>query len=347
MVTEELKRNLLIMQDEAARQGVTTIVEAGLQDLAVWDALNDLADEGLLKVRFLVRVAFGCMEKAAARGLRTGSGNEWVQILGVKNYADGWLGPRTAALREPYHDDPYGFPARGILFLEQDRADRDVARARELGFNVTTHAIGDRGVATMLTAYERAGVTPADRWALEHVQVAGDELVDRMARGGVIASYQLSFATTDARFAWSALGSKRTRDAAYRWDTMRKEGVPMAGGSDFSIEVLDPLWGLQRVVTRQDFDGFPEGGFLPNESLPIQDALRTITAGDAYACLEEHERGTIAVGNYADLVVLRDNLLTIPRDRIAYATRLMTITNGKVASEGAVSYPPSGAKECT
>lgn len=345
-VTPELKRNLLVMQEEVAKQGVTTVVEAGLEDLAVWDALNELAEEGRLKVRFLVRVAFGCMEKVAARGLRTGSGNEWVKLLGVKNYADGWLGPRTAALREPYADDPYGFPPRGVLFLEQERADRDVARARQLGFNVTTHAIGDRAVETMLTAYERAGVTPADRWALEHVQVAGDDLVERMTRAGVVASYQLSFATTDARFAFSALGRRRAREAAYRWDTMRRRGVRLAGSSDYGVEVVDPLWGLQRVVTRQDFDGFPEGGFLPQEGLTVSEALGTLTSDDAYASMEEAERGTISVGKYADLVVLRQNPLTVPRDRIAWATRLMTVTNGRIVSRQEVSYPPENASEC-
>ncbi|UYM03513.1 amidohydrolase [Solicola gregarius] len=345
-VTDELKQSLLTMQDEIAKQGITTVVEAGMRDFALWKALVELAEEDLLKVRFLVRVAFGGMERAAERGLRTGVGNEWVKVLGVKNYADGWLGPRTSALRAPYDDDPYGFPRKGILFLDQDRADRDIARARELGFNVTTHAIGDRGVATALTAYERAGVTPADRWALEHVQVVGDDLVDRLAADGVIASYQLSFATTDARFARDALGKPRLRETAYRWATMQRRGVRLAGGSDVDVEVVDPLWGLQRAVTRQDFDGFPRGGFRRSEGLSLRDTLRTVTSDAAYASLEDHERGTIAVGNYADLVVLRENLLQIPHDRLASATREMTVTNGRIASEEPVSYPPDDAADC-
>jgi predicted amidohydrolase YtcJ len=105
-------------------------------------------------------------------------------VLGVKLYSDGWLGPRTAALRAPYSDhpqvqytrDPFPF---GILFLDQERAIRDVARADELGFNVTTHAIGDRGAETVLNAYEAVGVTRRDRWQLEHVQVMGDDLIER------------------------------------------------------------------------------------------------------------------------------------------------------------------------
>ena len=345
-VTDELKQNLLTMQDELAKQGISTVVEAGMRDFALWRALMELAEEDRLKVRFLVRVAFGGMELAAERGLHTGVGNEWVKVLGVKNYADGWLGPRTSALREPYADDPYGFPPEGILFLDQDRADRDIARARELGFNVTAHAIGDQGVATALTAYERAGVTPDDRWALEHVQVVGDDLVDRMASDGVIASYQLSFATTDARFARDALGKSRLRETAYRWATMQRRGVRLAGGSDVDVEVVDPLWGLQRAVTRQDFDGFPRGGFRRSEALGLRDTLRTLTSDAAYASLEDHERGTIEVGNYADLVVLRENLLHTRHDQLASATREMTITNGQIVSEGPISYPPDNATDC-
>lgn len=340
-VTEALKNSILRMQDEAAKQGVTTVVEAGLTDLRVVDALFQLAEEGRLKVRHLVRVRWGGIERAAALGWRTGFGNAWVKILGVKMYADGWLGPRTCALRRQYNDDPYGWSLpHGVLFLAQERANADVARAQQLGFNITAHAIGDLGVQTMLNAYDRAGVTRRDRWCLEHVQVAGDDLLDRMARRGVIGSIQLSFPTSDHWFASKALGERRTRRESYRWDTMLKRGVPLAGGTDFNIEVLDPLWGLQRSVTRREFDGSPTGGFLPREDVTVDDGLRLITADCAFASFEEHERGRIEVGKYADLVVLRENLLTLPRDHIAAATRLLTITNGKITFEGEVAYPP-------
>jgi predicted amidohydrolase YtcJ len=341
VVTDALENSILRMQEEAAKQGVTTVVEAGLTDLRVVDALLRLADEDRLKVRHLVRVRWGGIERAAELGWRTGFGNDWVRILGVKMYADGWLGPRTCALRRPYNDDPYDWNLpHGVLFLAQQRANADVARAQELGFNITAHAIGDLGVQTMLDAYDRAGVTQRDRWCLEHVQVAGDDLLDRMARRGVIGSIQLSFPTSDHWFAAKALGERRTRRESYRWDTMRRRGVPLAGGTDFNIEVLDPLWGLQRSVTRRDFDGSPPGGFIPREDVTVADGLRLITADCAFASFEEHERGHLEVGNYADLVVLRENLLTIPRDRIAGATRLLTVTNGKVTFRGAVAYPP-------
>jgi predicted amidohydrolase YtcJ len=346
-VTEAMKQGILVMQEEAARQGVSTVVEAGLRDLGLVDALRELDAAGRLRVRHLVRVAWGCLEEAARMGLRTGVGSEWVKVLGVKLYADGWLGPRTAALRAPYSDhpqvqytrDPFPF---GILFLNLDRAIRDIARAEELGFNVTSHAIGDRGAETVLAAYEAVGVRPRDRWQLEHVQVMGHDLMDRMAANGVIGSMQLSFATSDQHFAGSALGPERVR-TSYAWNTMLRRGVRLAGGSDFSIEVLAPLWGLQRVVTRTEFDGTPPGGWYPDERLDVATALRLITSDSAYASFEERRRGRIERGDYADLVVLRENLFELPQDCIAAATVLMTITNGRVAFEGEQAYPPGHA----
>jgi predicted amidohydrolase YtcJ len=346
-VTDALKQNILVMQEEAAKQGVTTAVEAGLRDLGVLDALRELDAAGKLKIRHLVRVAWGCIEEAAGMGLRTGVGSEWAKVLGVKLYSDGWLGPRTAALRAPYSDhpqvqytrDPFPF---GILFLDQQRANRDVARAEQLGFNITTHAIGDRGAQTVLNAYDAAGVTRRDRWQLEHVQVMGADLIERMAAKGVIGSMQLSFATSDQHFAESAVGPIRVQ-TSYAWKTMLRRGVRLAGGSDFSVEVLAPLWGLQRVVTRTEFDGTPPGGWHPDQRLDLATALRLITSDDAFASNEEKRRGRIQRGDYADLTVIRENLFELPQDCIAAATVLMTIANGKIAFEGEQAYPPGHA----
>jgi hypothetical protein len=337
-VTDSMKETILGYQDLLAKQGLTTVVEAGLSDLGWLEALRQLEAEGKLKVRFVIRVGWGCIEQAAALGLRSGAGSQWVKILGVKLYSDGWLGPRTAALREPYDDRPHS----GFLFLGQPRADADVARARELGFNVTTHAIGDRGLETMLTAYEHNGVGAGERAQLEHAQVLDDDLIKRMGTVGAIASVQLSFATTDMRFAEEALGPERAA-RAYAWRTLLQRGVRLVGGSDFPVEQINPLWGVQRIVTRQEFDGTPPGGWHPDQRLTVQEALRLITADGALARMEERERGALEPGRFADLVVIRENLLSLPADCLAAGTVLMTVVNGRIAFEGAQAYPPGDA----
>ena len=124
---------------------------------------------------------------------------------------------------------------------------------------------------------------------------------------------------------------------------MLRRGVRLAGGSDFSVEVLAPLWGLQRVVTRTEFDGTPPGGWYPEQRLDLATALRLITRDDAFASLEEKRRGRIERGGYADLTVIRENLFKLPQDCIAAATVLMTITNGKISFEGEQAYPPGHA----
>jgi predicted amidohydrolase YtcJ len=153
-VNQTLRNSILRMQEEAAKQGVTTVVEAGLVDLRCMDALLQLSAEGLLKVRHLVRVRWGAIERAAELGWTSGFGDEWVQVLGVKMYADGWLGPRTCALRLPYNDDPYGWERpHGVLFLAQQRADQDVARAREGSTSPPTRSVisASRPCSTRMT----------------------------------------------------------------------------------------------------------------------------------------------------------------------------------------------------
>jgi predicted amidohydrolase YtcJ len=341
-VTEAMKGELLAAEQIMAAQGLTTTVEAGLSDLGQLEALFELAEEGRLTMRWLPRIGAGCVEDAAALGWTTGTGNEWVRLLGVKLYADGWLGPRSAAMREAYSDRPGN---QGLLFLSPAAATEAVRRADELGFNITTHGIGDAGIETILDAYEQNGVTAGDRWQIEHAQVTDLAMIDRFAALGVIGSMQTSFATTDQRFAESALGPDRLA-TSYNWRTMLDRGVRLVGSTDFPVEVLAPLWGVQRTVTRVEFDGFPDAdGFQPGQRLDLATTLRLLTSDAAYASLEEDDRGTIEIGRWADLTVVREDLFTLPPDCIASATVLLTVVNGRVAFEGAQAFPP-GAADC-
>ncbi len=339
-VTDATRQTVLDSQKEMLSQGLTTTVEAGLSDLSYLRTLDALQREGKLRHRFLIRVGWGCLDEAVAAGYGPDWGGPWAKVVGMKLYSDGWLGPRSAALREPYADRP---AFSGFLFLSTERARNDVARARGAGFNVTTHAIGDRGLDTMLTAYEQNGVGPADRAQVEHAQVLAPDLIDRMARLGVIASIQLSFATSDMRFAEQALGPERA-GRAYAWRTLLDHGVRLAGGSDYPVEEINPLWGIQRIVTRQDFDGAPgPDGWHPSERLTVDEALRLVTSDGAYSRREETERGTLTAGRKADLVVLREDPHALPANCIAAATVLLTMVNGQTSFTGQQAYPPGDA----
>jgi predicted amidohydrolase YtcJ len=193
-------------------------------------------------VRVRVLAASGIAEPARMR--RTG--DPWVELEGVKFYADGWLGPRTCALREPFADEDH----TGLLFLEADDLARRADPYAEAGFTVATHAIGDRAIEAVLDGYQLlygsdcAAVGPR----IEHAQVLRPDLIRRMADMGVVVCLQPSFAVSDAATARVALGAERA-EHAYRWDLLLAEGVRVISGADFPIEGLAPLPGLQRLVT--------------------------------------------------------------------------------------------------
>lgn len=334
-VTDEMRERVLAADAELASQGLTTVVEAQLRNLTHLAVVQDLAADDALDVRWRIRVVPGCLQHLDAAEL-TGSPDDKVRVFGVKLYADGYLGSRVAALREPYADRP-GW--RGMLYYDEASFLEDLEQAREANLSVGTHAIGDRATDFVLARYAEAGVEASDRWTIEHAQVLDDGLMARLAEREVIASYQLSFHTADMGFAEDRLGEERM-DGAYAWRSILARGVPMAGGSDWPIEVITPAWGIARTVTRQELDGSPPGGWLPDERLTLDQTLRSITWGVHHATGEEDRRGKIAPGMAADLVVVREDLQSIAPLEIADATIEMTIIDGEVAFEGARSYPP-------
>lgn len=332
--SEGLLASFMAAEEELARQGLTTMVEAQLRNMTHVAALLELQERGLSKVRWQLRVVPGCYPLLDRIGLTPDSPGDWVSLLGVKLYADGYLGGWIAALREPYSDRP-GWT--GVKTYDDDTFLYRSMEAKERGLTVGTHAIGDESARQALDAYAAAGVTADHRWTVEHAQVLDDALIRRMADDGIIASIQFSFATTDQHFAEDRLGPDRLT-GAYAWQTLADSGVVLAGGSDYPIEVVNPFWGLQRVVTRQELDGSPP--WFPGQSLDVGQALRSMTWGQAYASHEEQERGTLAVGKAADLVVLRDDPFTVDPTALASVAVLMTVVNGQVTFEGEAAYPP-------
>lgn len=251
----------------AAGLGLVQVTEAGMHDWSLLEALQDLRARGPLPVRVRVLAASGIAEPSRMR--RTG--DPWIELEGVKFYADGWVGPRTCALSRPFEDDDDA--GRGVLFLDSDTLASRMDPFAEEGWTVATHAIGDRAISEVLDAYEKVYGSDCAAAAprIEHAQVLDDELVRRMASLGVVACIQPGFAVADAADARRALGGRW--ESSYRWDTLLAAGVPVLTGSDHPIESLDPRIGLRRLVTGDFEDGRRAGA----PTLPLATALDLMT----------------------------------------------------------------------
>ncbi len=250
-----------------------------------------------------------------------------VRMSGVKFYADGALGSRGAALIEPYSDDPGN---RGILVTPPEMLRAGMEKARRCGLQVATHAIGDRGNRLVLDDYaEVLGKDAAGdhRWRIEHAQVVSLADIPRFARLNVIASMQPTHATSDMPWAEARIGRVRLA-GAYAWRRFEQAGVRLALGSDFPVESVDPRLGLYAAVTRQDLDGEPPGGWLPDQKLSPLEALRGFTTDAAWAGFMEDEVGRLAPGLRADFVVLDADPLASPPERMPKIRVLSTWIDG-------------------
>jgi predicted amidohydrolase YtcJ len=244
----------------------------------------------------------------------------------IKLYMDGALGSRGAALFAPYADAP----DRSGTFVTQPAHMRPIlARAKARGIQVATHAIGDRGNATVLDLYEEAGVKPADRWRIEHAQILRPADIPRFAKLGVIASMQPSHAIGDLHFAPARLGEARLA-GAYAWKSLRDSGALVLGGSDAPVERGDPLIEFYAAVARKDLKGFFGPDWHMEERLSRPEALKLFTASAAYARFAEGELGAIAPGRRADLSGFSVDLMTAPEADIPKGHAVLTVVDGQV-----------------
>lgn len=332
-------------QDEALREqaleralaaavavGLTGVHDMGVSraDLALFQRF---ADEGRLPLRIAAYAAGDgdALADLCANGLYTHDGGR-LRMHGVKLFIDGALGSRGAALLEEYADDPGN---HGLLAYTPDAYEGIVRRAHECGVQVTTHAIGDRGNRTVLDTYAQVlgdAVDSDHRWRVEHAQIVAVEDIPRFAEMGVIASMQPTHATSDMPWAGDRVGEERLA-GAYAWRRFLDAGGHLALGSDFPVESADPRLGLYAAVTRQDRDGQPPGGWLPDQVLSAEEALSGFTAGSARATRSEDETGRLAPGLRADFVVLAEDPLQVPAAQLDALTVRSTWVDGEAVYE--------------
>jgi len=331
----EVEQAILRAQDLLVSQGLTSVHEMGISP-GVADVYLRLAHEGRLKIRIYAHWSADpeTLEEAFRRGPLHAGPDDLFSLRAIKIYADGALGSRGAHLKAPYSDDPHN---TGLVLTPASEIERISRRALAAGFQVSTHAIGDAANHDVLEAYARAGVTPAARFRIEHAQIVDPADIPRFAQLGVIASMQPTHGTSDMPWAEKRVGRARLA-GAYAWHRFLDAGVHLAFGSDFPVELSDPRLGLFAAITRTDLHGQPPGGWLPDQTLTVEQTLRAFTTGAAYAAFEEGWRGELRPGQAADLTVF-DGPLDTP-EHIVKRKVLMTIVAGRVVFDARAAERP-------
>jgi len=323
----EIRRAVEVAMDECLAKGVTSLTDAGA-GVDVIALYREGAAGGTLRVRLYVMAAGLPTMKALGR---PDPGRGMLAVRAVKLYADGALGSRGAALLAPYADDPGN---TGLLVTPAAEILEAARFALAHGFQVGTHAIGDRANRIVLDAYEaafRENPSVQDpRFRIEHAQILAAADIPRFGRLGVLASMQGIHCPSDRPWAPKRLGEARVAEGAYAWRKLLDAGARILNGTDAPVEDVSPIQNFHATVTRQDASGQPPGGFDPDQKLSRAEALRTMTLDAAYGSFAESEKGSIAVGKLADLVVLSRDILSVPDDAIMGTEVLATIVDGRV-----------------
>jgi predicted amidohydrolase YtcJ len=324
----ELDRALREALEATAENGLTGVHDAGAP-LQTIERYQRFIDEGEFPLRVYAMIGGrgDTFDHFCERGPMPDYEGR-LSVRSVKFYMDGALGSRGAALLQDYSDDPGN---RGLLMKEPAVLDRDVLDAVRCGFQVNTHAIGDRANRLVLDAYENAVDSLGEavgRHRIEHAQILHPDDVDRFAELDVIASVQPTHATSDMPWADERLGQERLQ-TAYAWKTLNESGARLAFGSDFPVEDVDPLEGIYAAVARQDAEGSPEGGWLPQERVSRETALRGFTIDAAYAAFQEDELGSLEPGKRADFVILSKDIMEVPAPQILETDVLATYLGGE------------------
>jgi predicted amidohydrolase YtcJ len=329
---DQRRRAIQAALQDLAQNGITSAQDnsdSGNSELS-WDdfqILEELEREGKLTVRISEWMPFDDpLETLELHRAAHSSSDSWLRTGMLKGYLDGSLGSSTAALIEAYADDPasFGLPQYDQLKLNQMTKQRVAA-----GFQIGFHAIGDRGVQMALDAFAVAA-SPDLRLRIEHAQVTNPLQLAKFKQLKVIASMQPNHLLTDMNWAEARLGPKRAAHS-YAWAEFLSQGVPLAFGTDYPVEPMTPFRGLYAAITRKSEDGKKE--YYPEQKLNMQQAIAAYTTGSALAEFTEKEKGTLAPGMLADLVVLDRDITSVPPEKVLGTRVLRTVVGGKTVWE--------------
>ncbi len=344
LTVEDIKRMLRNGMDGLVKEGITEVQTDDFEALPpgqyqkVLDAYHQLEEEDALKVRVFEQcllASLPLLEQFLAEGHHTGEGTPMFRVGPLKLMADGSLGGRTAYLGRPYADDP---STEGIPVFTQEQLDKLVLTAQQGGMMAAVHCIGCGAAEMTMHAFEQAQLAcpkPDLRHAIVHCQITDEPLLEQFAKLNVVAHIQPAFVDDDIPIVEARVGKELAR-TSYNWKTLQDSGVHIAGGSDSPVISFSVLNGIYCAVTRRRLNGEPAGGWLPDQKLTAEEAVRAYTMGGAYASYDERVRGTIRNGKYADLVVLDRDVFEAPEEEIKDIKVCMTVLNGRIVFSKAV-----------
>ncbi len=331
---EERATKMLILALQAcAENGITGFHDAGVSGNEI-ALLKKFQAEKKLTVRLYEMLAGSnpkLIQEYFKKGIEVDS-MHFLTIRSVKLYCDGALGTRGAWLLQPYSDDA---TKNGMATNSMDTILKVSREALAHGFQVCTHAIGDRANREVLDRYETAFKENPDkakdvRFRIEHAQHIDPQDIPRFAQLSVIPSMQAIHLSSDRPWAIDRLGQKRIDEGAYMWQSLLKSGAKIVNGTDVPVEPINPIANFFASVTRQTLKGIPPGGFEPKEKMTRTQALKSMTLDAAYGAFEEKIKGSIENGKLADFTIYSQDLMTVPEDQILSTQVVMTIVGGEI-----------------
>ena len=314
--------------------GITSFHDAGTVSKTI-TTLRSAIDKNLLKVRVYAMLTSrdtSLLNQWYAKGPEIGTGNDFLTIRSIKLNADGALGSRGAWLIDEYTDRPGHF---GMATQSMDYVYKVAKNGIQNGFQVNSHAIGDRANREILDQYEKVfnefpKLSKDHRWRIEHAQHIDPKDIPRFGSLKVIASIQGIHMSSDRPWAINRLGQKRIIEGAYVWRDLINHGAILINGSDVPVEPIDPIASFYASTTRKTLKGLPNSGYEPEQKMTRIEAMKSYTINAAYGAFEEKLKGSIEIGKYADFAVFSQNLITVPDDKILETKILYTIVNGKI-----------------
>jgi len=345
LVSDLIPKSSVEQVSQSIEQAQTKLWKLGITGVHDFDrrtcfaALQQLHAARKLKLRVTKSIPIELLSQAIELGLQTGFGDDFLRIGSVKAFADGALGPRTAAMLQHYEGEPTN---RGLLMLDAEQLFEQGSKAVDNGLSLAVHAIGDSANHEVLQAYEqlrkyehdqrsntgRHGKASNLRHRIEHVQIIHPDDISRLAQLDVIASMQPIHATSDYPAADRYWGDRSK--SAYAWNALQEAGTLLAFGSDAPVESPNPFWGLHAAVTRRRGDGSPgPQGWRPEQKISVSSALQGFTTGAAHAAGMENRLGKLSPGFLADLLVLDQDPFNIDPEQIRDILPLGTMIAGE------------------